>query len=107
MSLPTAQIIGLQRSGTRWLFRMVNHNYNVKVRNIDKHTLPGECHMHQADAMLLIRKRPEHWLGSIRRTPTDVPKMRPELYVDGALDAVAALGIALCYAPFWISNRLR
>jgi hypothetical protein len=83
------KVIGLQRSGTNWLERLLSNNYGVRITPKGKHRLPFEGphfpdRWQACDAVLVIRKRVDHWMDSTQRTFGYLRSQRPELF-DGDL----------------------
>lgn len=72
-------IIGLQRSGTSWLAQLITHNYQAEPLIHKKHNLPGEG-IDDADMVLVIQKRLDHWLNSVSRNTANLWQMRPEMF---------------------------
>ena len=101
---PQVQIIGLQRSGTRWLYQLVTNNYTVSVNRTGKHHLPGEYTHPTVEATLVIRKRFAHWLTSVERNRVNLYKMRPEMYPGDKLDIRAALDVWENFYAKWYAQ---
>ena len=102
MSRPVVQIVGLQRSGTRWLSLLVANNYAVDVIKTGKHHMPGEYQHSETDATLVIWKRFDHWLCSALRTPVNLPDQRREMYDGGRLVTTRAAELYSDFYSSWV-----
>lgn len=98
------QIIGLPRSGTRWLAMLVSNNFAVDVRKLDKHDFPAECHRKDGSVVLAIHKRIDHWLNSIQRNPVNLPETRPALFGNGELVPSEAVDLYNSYYGAWMDE---
>lgn len=98
------QIIGLPRSGTRWLAMLINNNYDAVALKTGKHDLPGGYPFKPVDLVLAIRKRFDHWMGSILRTPVNMPETHPEIYYDGELNPLDAVKLHARFYREWREN---
>jgi hypothetical protein len=99
---PSVQIVGLQRSGTTWLGTMVRNNYAVNCQRMGKHHMPKEYAFPTLDATLVIRKRVDHWLGSIGRQKKNLHQLRRRLYrPDGTLDKLKAHALHTEFYDAW------
>jgi hypothetical protein len=89
------KVVGLQRSGTNWLERLLANNYGVRITAKGKHRLPHEGphfpeRWQACDAVIVIRKRVDHWMDSTQRTFGYLRSQRPELFDgDTATDRAA------------------
>jgi hypothetical protein len=63
-------IAGKQRSGTSWIGALLDDNFKAEVRNGPKHLHPDrvkDAELADVDVVVLIEKRVEDWIWSIRK----------------------------------------
>lgn len=83
---------------------LINNNFDAVALKTGKHNLPHEYQYKPVDAVLAIRKRFDHWMGSILRTPVNVPETRPEIYYDGELGLRDAVRLYKRFYTEWEDN---
>jgi hypothetical protein len=78
VSRPRVKIVGLPRSGTRYISMLVANNYCVDVDKTGKHFTPTAWGHHPYDVALAISKRFDRWLTSTIRAgyTYDITKKR-------------------------------